>query len=372
MNTVIHTPIQDSPDMRQFDVMVLYIDSGTISRKNQRKIFFPFPTTNERHRYNRTYAFLLNECQKKGLSAAFTSSDKIIGPGEFQGYWTYDGVQWVWNKGKAKTRVIFDKFTPRSDDDRNKYQLMISDSRIKTFKSPHLLQLFRDKWKTYQKFTSVAIPTVPITHKTKSAIIEKQLELDQLVQQHSSKSDFSKQYIVKDQFGAGGDRVYKVDTQDPHWYEELRKRWDEKEDYVLQPFISCYEGKQFNLYSGYIDIRVILLNKKIIQSYIRIAKPGEFRANAMQGGQVVYLDIQDLPQDLLERVYAIVDLLPKDHQLYTLDFLRGRGGRLYFIEGNDSPGITWYNKSDEIHTKRMISLIVDQLGILVQDADKES
>ena len=54
--------------------------------------------------------------------------------------------------------------------------------------------------------------------------------------------------------------------------------------YILQPFINYRNGFVFGKHHGLIDLRTILLNHKIIQAYIRIAKPGEFRCNEYQGG----------------------------------------------------------------------------------------
>ena len=57
------------------------------------------------------------------------------------------------------------------------------------------------------------------------------------------------------------------------------------------------------------------------------------------------------------------------HSLYSLDFIRSNNGNLYFIEGNDRPGIDWNHrkKINEIKSKELINLIVNELKLIIQE-----
>jgi len=142
--------------------------------------------------------------------------------------------------------------------------------------------------------------------------------------------------------------------------------------YILQPLINCKGGFKVGKYEGPMDLRLILLNHKIIQAYIRIAKKGNFKCNYHQGGKLFYISPQKIPKDVLTLVKKIIkklDLkLNLKHSLYTLDFIRSNKGNLYFIEGNTNPGIDWKpgEKRDEVKSKEIINLIVKELKLILR------
>jgi glutathione synthase/RimK-type ligase-like ATP-grasp enzyme len=103
----------------------------------------------------------------------------------------------------------------------------------------------------------------------------------------------------------------------------------------------------------------------IIQSYLRIAKTDEFRANAQQGGKVMYLSNALIPQDVITMVDNINAQLPSTTAIYTLDFIKSDNGNLYFIEGNMSPGLNWFDEEDERRAKVLIRSIVENLKLLL-------
>ena len=60
------------------------------------------------------------------------------------------------------------------------------------------------------------------------------------------------------------------------------------------------------------------------------------------------------------------------HSLYSLDFIMSNEDNLYFIEGNDRPGIDWNHKKkiNEIKSKELINTIVNELKLIIQDRNK--
>ena len=54
------------------------------------------------------------------------------------------------------------------------------------------------------------------------------------------------------------------------------------------------------------------------------------------------------------------------HSLYTLDFIQSNNGNLYFLEGNNNPGLDWNHgkKINEIKSKELINLIINKLAIM--------
>jgi len=311
-----------------------------------------------------------------GISAAFATSKDIIGPGLFQGFWTYD-KEWIRNSSKAYSRIFFDKFTPRSIKQKNKLKLLTSSKSIYMFNNKKIKDIFQNKINTYKHFKEFAIPTVEITNLLKRKIVLAKTKLDKLLKKHRYRVDFNDSYIIKDKTGAGGFKIYKVDF-DKFGFKEIMKQYElDKKDkkilsYIVQPFINCNKGFSFGKYCGLIDLRLILLNHKIVQTYIRIAKKGKFECNEHQGGNLVYMPIKIIPKDVLTMTRKIIKKLDAKlnlkHSLYALDFMRSNNGNLYFIEGNTNPGIDWNHrkKINEIKSKELINLIVNELKLIIQ------
>ncbi|EKD76065.1 MAG: ribosomal protein S6 modification enzyme, partial [uncultured bacterium] len=132
----------------------------------------------------------------------------------------------------------------------------------------------------------------------------------------------------------------------------------------LQPLIQA-SGFTIGEYTGNTDLRVILFSDKIIQSYLRIAKAGDFRANAQQGGKIMYLKLKQIPADVLKMTKGITKLLPVKTAFYALDFIKSNNGNLYFIEGNNRPGLNWYDNEDKKRAKQLIRLLVKDLQQLI-------
>ena len=87
---------------------------------------------------------------------------------------------------------------------------------------------------------------------------------------------------------------------------ELDKKDKKILSYIVQPFINCNNGFSFGKYCGVIDLRLIFLNHKIVQTYIRIAKKGKFECNEHQGGNLVYIPIKIIPKDVLTMTRKII------------------------------------------------------------------
>jgi len=89
------------------------------------------------------------------------------------------------------------------------------------------------------------------------------------------------------------------------------------------------------------DIRLIFLGQKIIQTYIRIAKNGDFRCNEHAGGLLKYISKSEIPLEIKKGSKRIVDILNKKFSLYALDFMISNNGNIYLLEANTGPGLDW-------------------------------
>jgi len=309
--------------IKQYDVIVVYSESITNSARDRNYIEkSPFSSKGNYRIYNDGYRYFLLRCKKMGINAAFATSKDIIGSGLFQSFWTYD-KGWVRNYGKAYSRVIFNKFDPSNVKQKNKLKLLTSSKSIYIF-NKELVKFFRNKSNTYILLKEFAVPTIKIKNLSKKNLYLAKNKLDKLLKNHKHKKDFFNNYLIKDEFGSGGRKIFKINfNQD---LKEIKKKYELNKknkliSYILQPFINCDKGFVFGKYKGFIDFRVIIINKKIIQTYIRISRKGGFKCNGEEGDKLIHLPIKSIPKDLMimvNKVKKVINNLKIKNQVYIL------------------------------------------------------
>ena len=336
-----------------FDVLIVYAQGLARSAYHTSKHLAPFAVGSRNESYNIVYGYFLKTCQDFGLKAGFTTSADIIGPGFCRSFWQYTDGVWIKSNTPCFSKLIFDKFSPINSDIALRRQLLFSSPDIKPFNHPGLYDLFFDKQKTYNRLSSYAIPTVCLDSSTLSGIKNACQTLAEMVGRHSS-TDFSLDLIMKDRFGAGGRHIHKFKSNS---YQEILATAQKHQavSYILQPFTN------FNA----VDIRLVYLRGKIIQSYIRVAKPGEFRCNEHCGGLLTYQTLDKIPATVLAKADQIARSLNNTCSLFTLDFIVGDSGDVYLLEGNTGPGLDWNMsiEKNEIEAKKLINLVVKELTV---------
>ena len=366
--------------INQYDLIIVYSES--IANDAMDKTYeenSPFSSNGDYGGYNDSYRYFLLMCEKAGIKAAFATSKNIIGSGLFQSFWTYNNG-WIRNQGNAYSQVLFNKFNPTTIEQENKLKLLTSSKSIYLFNNKKIKDIFQNKLNTFKHFNEFAIPTVEIANPSKQEMVLAKIKLDKILNTHRCGVDFNEGYIIKDITGSSGFNIHKVQFDKSGFkeilkYYELDKKNKKRLSYILQPFIKCDTGLVFKKYCGTIDLRVMVLNTKIIQTYIRIAKKGKFECNLHQGGKVFYISKKIIPKEILgisEKIIKILDSkINIKHSLYALDFMQSNNGNVYFIEGNDTPGIVWgyKNKIDESKTKELINLIVNELKLFIQEKE---
>lgn len=317
----------------------------------------PFPSTSSYFNCNATYQYFIQYCKTQKLTTAFTTTADIDAAGNYTSAWAYT-TKWKRLPSSGTAKIIFDKFSGLLPRNHIAYDRLISVVHpIPLFHNQVLRIMFDDKLKTYQQFSEYTIPTVLVNSKIPTGFTSAQHYLKLLCSDHRYTEDFTKQFVMKDQFGIGGNHIYKLYTNDE--YLKIITATPNTH-YILQPFIDA-SGFNIAQRKGKTDLRVIICNNTIVQSYLRIAKAGEFRANAQQGGEVVYLELDQIPPEVLTMIADIQQDIPSKTALYTLDFAKTSSGHIYFIEGNTMPGLNWFDPEDEQRAKQLIQLIVKNL-----------
>lgn len=347
-----------------FDVLIVYSQRLADSAgSNKSQVVSPFSLRKNNYSYNTVYGYFLKSCKRNNLKAAFTTSKDIQGPGICSSYWMFDKDTWTKVLENGSSRLVFDKFSPISPKIKAKRELLFSNKKVIPFNHSRLFSLFFDKQKTYKKLARFSIPTVQIIGSSQESISKALKSLNKLISKHNNNSDFTIDIILKDQYGAGGINIYKLKNDDEDGIRKILKKHPSK-SFIIQPFVNFDLGFAFDNVTAATDIRLIYLNGKIVQTYLRMAKQGDFRCNEHQGGQLQYISRKDLPKKVVIAGNEISKLINKKGSLFALDFIVSNNGNVYLLEGNSGPGLDWNLniKKNEIEAKKLINLVVKQIA----------
>lgn len=346
----------------KFDLLIVYSEKvATSANSLSEKVVAPFSKESGSECYNTVYGYFLKTCQKNNLKAAFTTSADIIGAGKCNSYWLFENDAWIKIQKTGFSKLIFNKFSPTNKDIKAKYNLLFSSSRVKPFNSHYLFNLCFDKQKTYNKFQKFSIPTVTIDNSTRKEVDKKCMELKKKIARHMYKEDFSEEIIMKDRFGAGGRNVYKFKVDESDMMIASMKK-NKEISFIIQPFVKFDKGFSYKNSLIPTDIRLIYLGKKIIQTYIRMAKKGNFICNEHEGGILKYISKKEIPSKIMAFSKKIASFSSKKSSLFALDYIISNNGNIYLIEANTGPGLDWNLsiKENEIEAKKLIRIIVKE------------
>ena len=344
-----------------FDLFIVY--SQRLAESPVTDVLKPFPKGSSCESYNNVYSYFLEICRKNGLKAAFTTSADIVGPGLCRGYWLFQNDQWLKVSQKGYAKLIFDKFSPVNRQIKTKRALLFSLAKVRPFNNPKLFELFFDKQKSYKKLSKFSIPTVSIEKKTQVGFLNAYKSLQRIIARHPDKADFSDELIVKDRFGAGGLNVFKFNANELEKITTSINKCSRK-SFIIQPFVKFDRGLSYLGVPVSADIRLIYLGGKIVQTYLRMAKTGDFRCNEHQGGLLKYIAKKNIHQAVTKVADQVAKKLNQKRSLFALDFIISNYGNVYLLEGNTGPGLDWNLsiKENELESKKLIRLVVKEIA----------
>ena len=345
------------------DVLVVY-SSDIATSASSKKIgnTTPFAQDKNRADYAFSYAYFLDTCASYGLSAGLATSNDIVGAGTCRSYWRRQNKRWIKVEGSVFSKNIFDKFSPKTPRQRKQRAELFSSKEVKPFNDEELYNTFFDKYLTYKKFKAFTIPTVKVEGDVKESLNSAIEKLRKIIPIDAS-GEYECQYVMKDRFGAGGNNVYKVSEMDAVMVDQILEDHPSS-TFILQPMVAFDEGYEYQGSMARADIRLIFWGSKIVQSYIRIAPPSDFRCNNHAGGLLFYTKLSDIPRQVLQMAKKIEHLLVNNDSMYSLDFLMSNGGHAYFLEGNTGPGLNWDSESeiDRTSSQALIQIIAGKFA----------
>jgi len=133
--------------------------------------------------------------------------------------------------------------------------------------------------------------------------------------------------------------------------------------YVLQQFIDTSAGIP-DVVDGMHDLRIIIVNGKIIMAHVREPKKGSYLANVSAGGSIKEVELSKVPENIIETAEEIKKIIDKKYNqpIYSID-LGVENGRPFVFELNDQIG---FPSEEMIGNKQFIFSLLDSLEILVK------
>ena len=114
---------------------------------------------------------------------------------------------------------------------------------------------------------------------------------------------------------------------------------------MVQEFISEAEGR---------DLRLFVINGKVVAAIERCAAPGEFRANIHQGGTASVVRIS--PE---ERALALKATKTMGLHVAGVDIIRSKSGPL-LLEINSSPGLEGIESASEKNVAKLMIQAIEK------------
>lgn len=182
-----------------------------------------------------------------------------------------------------------------------------------------LIKQMQNKYRTYQLFKKFMKPTYHITSRRDFSVALKKVTTEKAVYKPNEGSSGRGIIISK---------------------KELLKKKMKSFDGLLQDFIDTSGGVP-GVCVGTHDMRILMMDGKIIQTYIRLPKKGSLIANIAQGGTMMEIPLKKVPTAAL-RITRTIDRYFKKYgtRIYAIDF-GFEAGKPYLIELNPQPGLPY-------------------------------
>lgn len=129
--------------------------------------------------------------------------------------------------------------------------------------------------------------------------------------------------------------------------------------HIVEEFIKA-KKKDFGFPYEVYDLRIVVLNGKLIDAYYRVSPRGVYTSNLSTGGKIVFESFENLSLDVLNMVFEIDKKIKNfNPRLYTVDLILGEE-KPYLIEVNAKPGFMHYSAKDAKRRALFENAIIDE------------
>ncbi|MFH1289451.1 MAG: hypothetical protein ABIH88_01905 [Patescibacteria group bacterium] len=284
------------------------------------------------------YIRFLNLCQGKGWQVFVLTRKTYKGEGVFEGSWRFEENKFYREEFPVKIDLVYDRtagmnFPPEGDS-----SMAIVDQR--NFK-----KLCYDKFLSFKKIGGLMPETFWIGDGKNLVSTLEKLKTDWVV--------------LKPYNGLKGIGIFIGPKK-----EALNFKFPEKnKGYIAQEFLDTSSGIP-GIVEGLHDLRVVIINRKIVWSHVRTPPKGSFKANVALGGDIKEVDCDKLPESVKQIAKDIDNLFFEeyDNPLYSMDLGFSKNGPLIF-ELNDQIGFpTWEMKARDKFLNELIKNFESKLG----------
>jgi glutathione synthase/RimK-type ligase-like ATP-grasp enzyme len=284
------------------------------------------------------YLRLLELCEKENWNAYVLTKKTYRGLGIFEGSWKFNSGKFDIITSPVKFDLVYDRsagirFPPAGDDS----LVWVNNIDFKI--------LAWDKWAT-SKIIGEYMP--------QTFLLENEGEIKNVLPK--IKSDWA---VLKPFNGLKGIGIFIGNKSDAVNFKFAKKY----RRYVAQEFIDTSNGIP-GIARGKHDLRIVVINGKVVWCHVREPMGESFLANAAQGGNLTEIDYEKVPESVKVIVETVSKLFSErfDNPIYSLDFGIGADGTPKIFEINDQIGFPKWDMKNRDNF--LFSLIDDFKGKL--------
>lgn len=260
------------------------------------------------------YKDIIASLEAKGPRVVIVRADSYQGKGVFSQYFRIEEDEVIKHDEPVTVDLIWNR------DNENTIPV-IHDCLV--LNHPDFDELCTDKYKTAQQFPDIS-PKTDYVHsyeQYRNTIALWHLPEDTRI-------------VLKKNYLHSGRGIFILPLSDIH--EGLYDDWS---DILVQQFVESSDGLP-GISDGRHDLRVYVLSGIPAAGMVRVAKEGEFLANADYGSTLFTVDVDQIEQEVLDHVaYINKNAVQYEPTIYGADFLKGNDGKYYLVELNSRVGL---------------------------------
>src|SRR6266404_2073448 len=277
------------------------------------------------------YLRLLELCQKEGWDIYVLTRKTYKGNGIFEGSWLFKEEKFIPVKEEVKIDLIYDRTG-------GIYFPQANEPDLKVFNNHKFKVLCWDKSMAYKEIGEYMPKTFWVGDKKGLNKILPEIKTEWIV--------------LKPFNGLKGNGIFIGPKEQARSFEFIGK--DPK--YIAQEFLDTSLGIT-GITKGLHDLRVAIVNGKVVWCHIRVPVEGTFTSNAAQGGNLTEVDYSLVPESIKNIVNKIIPEFANkyDNPSYSLDFGIGRDSVPKIFEINDQIGFPkWEMKARDTFLKELV------------------
>lgn len=277
------------------------------------------------------YLRLLEYCRKEGWNVYVLTKKTYKGNSVFVGSWLFGQDKFKRVPEAVKIDLIYDRtggvtFPPANEP------------RLKVFNNHKFKVLCWDKWAGYKELGEYMPKTIWVGEEKNLAKVLPEIKTDWIV--------------LKPFNGLKGNGIFIGAKENAINFEFMGKH----PKYIAQEFLDTSGGVP-GISNGLHDLRVAVVNSRVVWCHVRVPVAGTFTSNAAQGGNLTEVDYQKVPVSIKIIVDKIIPEFARkyDNPCYSLDFGIGRDGVPKIFEINDQIGFPqWEMENRDVFLKELV------------------